>query len=340
MKNFVHTALFALILILAAGCWRRPLYDMDDKIAFKVTVDVDTVANIKANIYNEQLEKPSTNTDVLRVMAYDPSNHILITQGFLSEKSYDAAGHQVFDGTLHIAQGNFDFLIYNAFDAPSITWKDENNIDNILANTASGTKAEDSKVYDRPDHLMVARLKNYRIAPHDEVMGVSATAYTCINTYYIQIRVDGLQYVSSATATVSGLYSGNYFGRDKDQNIGIGERVSDPLASVTFRMEKSTDKHIAGENKDVLCALFNTFGKVRDMNSNFDLTITDTGGNTLQYSYSLNLTFRTEDAIERHWLLLDDIVVVPNPRPVPPVDNGGFKPQVDDWEVQHGEITL
>ena len=106
-------------------------------------------------------------------------------------------------------------------------------------------------------------------------------------------------------------------------------------------MEKSTDPNIAGENKDVLCALFNTFGKIEDVTSNLYVTFNavDTEGNQLQKVVNLDVVFRSADAIDRHWLLLDEVWSIPDPIPHS-VGGGGFQPLVDDWDEQHGEIAL
>ncbi len=355
MKKIGRIILLSALVVLSASCHRRPLVDLMEQVLFKVTIDVDTVANIKRHIYNEQIEKPSTNTDMLRVMVYDKNTHKLLTQNFLSDKSYDAAGHQVFTGNVRLSYGDFDFLIYN-FDTPNTLIKEENNEDAIQAYTsqapqsilpaAAGSKADDntymgSVIHYQPDHLMVARERDYHIAPHAELTTIETTAYTVLNTYYIQIHVEGLQYVSSCNAVISGLYSGNQFGLDSGMKYVYGKPVSNPSAAVYFKLEKSTDKNIAGENKDVLCALFNTFGKIEEQSSDLyvNFNVVDTEGNLLTKQVSLDRIFKTEDAIERHWLLIDEAWSIPNPKPNP-VGGGGFQPVVDDWEEQQGEIVL
>ena len=350
MRKSGFITLFAgVLIILAAGCERRPLYMMEERLAIKVTMDVDTVSNVMRNIYNDQIAKPSTNTDMLRVFLYDHENHNMLTQGFLSDKSYDDEGHQVLSGYMNVGYGTYDFLIYN-FDTPNTLISGESNEDNILAYTSSlpqsviaqiDAKSFEGSVTYQPDHLMVAREQNYRVAPHTEMAYLETTAHTCLNTYYIQIHVVGLQYVKGCTAVLSGLYSGNKFGRDSDMPVGVGQHIGDPSTSVYFALEKSTDKNIAGENKDVLCALFNTFGKIEDTASNLYVTFNavDTQGNQIKQTISLDMLFRTADALERHWLLIDDVWEIPDPNPNP-VDGGGFQPVVDDWDEKKVSIDL
>ena len=262
MKKLTRISLLALgILAVIAGCNRRPLEDMLEKILLKVTINLDGVSNVTCDIYNPDVQIPNTNTDMLRVMIYDRDSHALITQSFISDKTYDAEGHQVISGTLNISYGNYDILVYN-FDTPSTLIRNESSEDNILAYTSelppsaaarfTGGSSYSGTISYQPDHLMVSRDWDYRISPHDELTVVETSAYTVIDTYYIQIHVEGLQFASSATAVISGLSPSNH--------IGPNIRTSDPSTAVAFDLIKSTDPHIAGENKDVLCAVFNTFG--------------------------------------------------------------------------------
>ena len=238
-------------------------------------------------------------------------------------------------------------IVYN-FDTPTTQVLSESNENEALAYTNpipeslkskyALSKADDPgyeiSVNYEPDHFVVAREHELRVSPHDSILVIHTTAHTIIDTYYLQIHVEGMQYAAAATAVISGLSPSNLFGLD--------ERTEQPSAAVCFDLLKSTDKNIPGENKDVLCALFNTFGKIADVDSDLLVTfnVTDTAGNLLQYDFDLNSVFKTEDAIERHWLLIDQTIVIPNPSPGPNPSNGGFQPVVDDWEVQYGEIAL
>ena len=70
--------------------------------------------------------------------------------------------------------------------------------------------------------------------------------------------------------------------------------------------------------------------------------VVDTQGNVLRKEVNLDTIFKTEDAIERHWLLIDETWTIPPPvePPKPDTGSGGFQPVVDDWQEETGEITL
>jgi hypothetical protein len=348
---FKLVCFIAVMMLSLVGCERRPLEDPSEYVEIKVKVNIKTVANVTVDVYNKNIPLPDLNTDMMRVLVYDPVTKKLLTQSFISGKSYDEDGSPVLTGTLNIAYGNYDILVYN-WDTPETKVTSESDEDAIYAYTegipaaqkalyAGRTKADDG-TYDltkldmryEPDHLLVAREHNVRISPHDKLLVISTEARTVIDSYYIQIHVEGLQYASSAMAVVSGLSPSNH--------IGLDERDQDPAVAVAFDMIKSTDPNLTGENKDVICAIFNTFGKIPEANSDLIVTfnVIDVSGNLQQFQTNLNEVFRSENAIQHHWLLLDETWVIDNPLPDVNPTNGGFQPSVDDWEEEYGEIIL
>lgn len=344
-KSVKYILAVLLALPLLASCHRRPLFDAEERVAIRVEVNINAVANVTTDIYNEKIPVPDLSTDMMRVMVYDPNTQNLLTQSFISNKSYAEDGSEVLSGYLNISYGSYDFVIYN-FDTPTTQVTAENNEASILAYTnevsdavkihylPSKSEEEDVTIRLEPDHLVVAREHDLYISPHDTLVVIETEARTVVDTYYIQIHVEGMQYASQATAVISGLSPSNRF--------GVNERTVDPTAAVAFDLIKSQDDRYAGANKDVLCAVFNTFGKIEDVSSDLIVTfnVIDTEGNLLQYETSLDTVFKTEDAIERHWLLIDDTWVIPNPKPNPSEGGGGFQPRVDDWEEEQGEIIL
>jgi len=352
-SNNIFILMFSALALLATlvACERRPLGEPSEYVQIRVEVDVKTVANVMVDVYNENIPLPDLNTDMMRVLVYDPSSKRLLTQSFITSKSYTEDGSQLFTGSLNIAYGNYDILVYN-FDTPTTQITGESDENAITAYTSEippaqkarytgMTKAgEDSlsladlDMRYEPDHLVVAREQNLRVSPHDSIVVISTEAHTVVDSYYLQIHVEGMQYASSATAVISGLSPSN--------RIGIDERIEQPSVAVAFDLNKSTDPRLESENKDVLCAVFNTFGKIPDSNSELLVTfnVVDVAGNLQKYQTSLNRIFETENAIKHHWLLIDETWVIENPTPGENPTNGGFLPSVDDWEEEHGEIVL
>ena len=364
-KLIANISLVLAILLSSAACVRRDLADPSETVAIRINVDIKTVTNVTANV-RESIKLYNSNTtlwepkleqldpQMMRVLVYDPDNDRLISQSFISNASTNEDGTKVFSGSLGISHGNYNFLVYN-FDTPTTQVTAENNERNIIAYTNeispalkarfSGAGLSDSgktdpyenvNIHYEPEHLLVANERDVRISPHDTLVVIETEASTVIDTYYLQIRVKGLQFASSATAVISGLSPSN--------KIGLNLRTVDPSAAVVFDLQKGYDTEIDGENKDVLCAVFNTFGKIEEISSNLYVTfnVFDTAGNLLQYTANLDTVFESELAIKYNWLIIEDAYIeIPDPQPHDPqTGGGGFQPKVDDWEEEHGEITI
>ena len=351
----------ALVMVSFSACHRRPLEEPSGAVRIAIKVDVKTVTNVNANIRSSVVlygsntslweEKLSQlDPELMRVLVYDPETDKLLTQSFISSTEIDAEGNKVFMGSLGISHGNYNFLVYN-FDTPTTQVNQENSEQSIIAFTDEvspamkarylGTKADDDEdinIHYEPEHLLVANEKDVRISPHDTLVVVRTEASTVVDTYYLQVRVKGMQFASSASAVISGLSPSNH--------IGYNIRTVDPSAAVVFDMQKGQDLSLDGDNKDVLCAVFNTFGKIDQVSSELYVTfnVFDTAGNLRQYTANLDDVFKTEEAILYHWLIVDEsclVIDIPDPGVNPPTPgNGGFQPQVDDWEEEEGTMVL
>ena len=356
MRNIL---LVAMAVLTVAGCHRRPLEDPSSAVRIRIKVNVKTVTNVNTNIRTsvsvygstESLWAPKVkqlDPGTMRVLVYDPYSEKLLAQSFISEAGYDEEGNKTFNGTLGISHGDYNFLVYN-FDTPTTQVSFENNEESILAYTnevsndikakyiknSKADNSEDISIRYEPEHLLVANEKDVRISPHDTLVVVKTEAFTVVDTYYLQVRVRGRQFASSATAVISGLSPSN--------RIGLNERTVDPSAAVIFDMVQGRDESLAGDNKDVLCAVFNTFGKIPEVTSDLLVTfnIVDTAGNLLQYPVNLDKVFDSELCHLYHWLIIDDYVIdIPDPGNKPSPGNGGFQPQVDDWEEEQGTMIL
>lgn len=343
-KAFFRAAAALLAVLCVVGCHRRPLYDPSEIVRIAVEVDVDNISNVTCDIYNPDpaLGTKSVTTDMMRVMVYDPDTDKKLTEKFISDKSINEKGHEVISGDIEIGSGNFDFLVYN-FDTPDTFVKDETDQNAITAYTSeisstlrdSYTKATDFatlKTFYEPDHFFVAQEKDFHIGLRDTLTVIKTVARTIVDTYYIQIPVKGLPAGTRAFGVISGLSPANAFGTRTRSNDASG---------VYFEMIKSTDEHLSTENKDVLCGIFSTFGKLDAASSDvrFTVNLTDAQGNVQQKDVNLDAIFKTDNAVKHHWLLIDDLWDIDIPD-TPGVSGGGFLPEVEDWEEEEGGITL
>ena len=352
-KRILHILAVLAVVLLGASCHRRPLYDPETHVRVRVKVNVKTICNItdgtKRNTDPKLYDKRtlSMNTDEMHVLVYYPDTKNLYTQTWLRSKTTEN-GEQVLSGDLAIDYGKWDIVIYN-WDTQSIQKKGFNSENTMIAYTDEipsatrtkyfGTKAGEFDgigIYEEPEHLFVAH-KNVEVMPRDSVIVINTDAQTVIDTYYLQIRVKGIQHATSnATAVISGLSPSNRF--------ALNLRTEDPSAAVCFPLMASKDTTIVGESNDVMCAVFNTFGKIPEVTSNLHATfsVVDTGGNLQTLDVNLDDVFKKKEAIEKHWLIIDQVIwEIQDPGTNPqPSGGGGFQPIVDDWDEQQGEIIL
>jgi hypothetical protein len=335
MRNLISAILVCLVLA-SVGCERRPLFEPEDTAELKVRIVTDGIHNVTCDIYNPDLERPAITSDVMRVLFYAPEGKPILSQGFIASKTIDENGYEVFRGPLSLSAGNYRLLSYN-FDLDVTRIDNENDYDKIRATTLEvpqyfysrfGSRADDlGLIYYAPDHLFVAREPELRVGSHQGVEVIELDATTVVDTYYVQIRISGVGNMAqnaSAQAVLTGMASSNCFG----PNI----RCDNQTASLYFEMKRGVDPHAdEGETSDVLCAVFNTFGKLEDVPSQMHVTLSvlTRDGETHQKVIDMAPIFESEDARERHWLLIDEVWEIPTP--IAPDGGGGFAPDVEDW---------
>ena len=346
MNRMLKNILLLLLLMCAiSSCERRPLVEVTEKVKVRVYVKLKTILNVTTGKYNDLIPVPEVSPKVIRVIFYDPDTKEVRTQSFISRRGVDENGNEYLEGEVNVRPGTYDILCYN-FDTPSTIVKNENNWNTIRAYTSEisealytrfRSRAEptaiEPRIYYEPDHLIVAREEKLHIPEHTDVVVIEMDASTIVDSYYIQIRLKNGKYASDASAVLTDLAPSNYF--------GINQRTHDEYAGTFFDMYRSTDPRIRADNQDVLCAVFNTFGKRPDevdpsMESQLYVTfnVVTTEGKMVDMTIDMDSIFRTEDAVKRHWLLIDKVFEIPEPA------SGGFSPVVDDWDDENGIIDI
>lgn len=349
MFKKLRTYVYILAALLIISCERRALVSPTSATMIQVQVAIQNISNINCDIYNSRIPRPNITTEMMHVVLYDPETERIVTETYITDTLRDAKGNLVMSGYVNANPGVYDVLVYN-FDTESTIVRNQNSMNTIEAYTNEvqssiytryrsrvGDDGFEPVVYE-PDHLIVSTEKNHVIPFHEDIHVINSRAYSIVETYYLQIKVDGLQYVSSAQALMGGMSSSNL--------IGSNTPSLDP-ACVYFEMQKGKDGG-REDGDDVICCLFNTFGKIKDIESKLEVTfdVTTTDGRRVEKTFDISKVFETEDAIERHWLILDEndykMVIDPpqNPSGGKVGGGGGFEPVVEDWEEEHAEISL
>jgi len=338
MVRNIRIAFAAIVSALLLAACDATIHEyphlFNDEIEVRIVLNTDNVSNVTCDIYNPDLRRPSMTSEMMRVIFYSPENGHVAAQCFISEKTLTADGHEMIFGRTHLLPGNYIMLAYN-FDVETVLTENESSLSAINAFTPEipdylyklFRDNADNRIFRQPEHLLVARA-DVRIEETDRRQVVEAEARTVIDTYYLQIRVQGLEYASTAKATLSGMSPSNRF--------GVNERCTDD-SKIMFDLTGGTDPHIDSDNKDVLCTLFNTFGKI-DAASNltvrFDIITHD--GTQFVKTLDIDPVFLTDDARMRHWLLIDHVLDIPEPRH----QGGGFDPSTTDWDEIHDDIEI
>lgn len=345
----------AMAVCAANSCQFRPLEDPDNSLSIAVAVNIKAIANVTCDIYNEKVSIPAVNTDMMHVMFFDPETNEVAAESYISDVDtvYDETGkaERVLKGDISVRPGKYKMIIYN-FDTESTLIRNQEDYNTIeaytdqvpvsistrYANAASAlnnsssasTKADvstDLNMVFEPDHLVVAKNTDEEIPYHTGLYTVNAEAKSIVESYYLQIRVDGLQYVSSAQAVLSGMVYSNFIGQDEGKTPG---------ATLYFTLEKSQSAR--DDNADVLCCVFNTFGRIDGSTNQLYVTfdVKTTYGTEKTYTFEISNKFLSDDCINHHWLLLSDKITVD--APPAGTSGGGFDPVVNDWD--HEEHTV
>ncbi len=316
------------------SCERRPLEEPDFGTGVRVMVNINAIANVTADIYNENIPLPDISPEVMHVLFFEKNADRLVTEAYLRDKSVGEDGQTTFRGNISISPGSYRMLIYN-FGTETVAVRESHSWEAALAYTdpvpdriAGSFQTKTSpgeKVLLQPDHLVVARSDDETIPYHSGTYTVRAESRSIVESYYVQIKVEGLEYVSGAQAILSGVCGGNI--------LSSNTRITDPPASVYFRMHKSHDRGVP-----VICTVFNTFGRIEDYRNELEVTfdLRTVDGRTVNRTFDISGLFLTEACIRHRWLLLEETIHIDPPKS----DGGGFDPSVGDWEDERHDIII
>ncbi len=338
MKRLYRYLVVALVVVLTvAGCQRRPLLDPNFTAELNVVINIKSLQNVTCDIYNPKIPLPTVEPEMLRVLFYEPGKSKVAGESYISSLSTDADGNRVLSGRVNVLPCDYEMVVYN-FDLRSAQIRNDQSHSTIEAYSAPVSELLSSRFNTRagqrldiryqPDHVLVATNPEEHIPWHDEMHTIHAEASSVVESFYLQVKVEGLQWVSSAQAVISGVAGSNLIGERK--------RVDNPETAVYFTLVKSED-----DGKAVLCNVFNTFGRIEESNNelwiSFDINTVD--GRTETREYNITHLFESDLCKQHRWLLLDQTIVI-DPPSTPPTAGGGFLPEMEDWQEEHHEVIL
>ena len=340
MKWWKNILASASVIILLLSCERRPLIEPDFKTRVEVKVNIETIANVTSDVYNEKIPLPKIEPEVMRVMFYNLHEDQMLGESFISNLQKDEHDQMIVSGEVSILPGEYRVMVY-AFGTESTliskydSWNGCTAYTDALSQEYLKTLSlksplDEQPIHFQPDHLLAARSEYESIPWHSGSHVIHSVASSVVESYYLQVKVQGLEYVSSARAVMTSM-SGS---------VPIATAQADYSSPVALYipLQKSDDK-----GKPVICNIFHTFGRIpestNELEVTFDLMTVD--GRTVTKSFDISDLFLSQDCIEHHWLLVEETIVVPPPPdPGPGTSGGGFDPVVDDWENENHEIEM
>lgn len=334
-------------IMLFSACEHRELVEPTENVHYiRVYID-EQIKNVTCGFYRDSIVKPEYKRPmVLRAVLADPLSGKVVSERFLQTKGEDERGYYL-EGYLTATPGDYHLMVYN-YATETIFIRNEDNYHQmegytyqIAEHLKSGSmrsevdgKGKSRAIHYEPDLLFLATEENIKIKESLQIdtlrtaTGDHFMARTCTKSYYLQIRVKGIEYVSSIVSTLTGM--------GESVVLSTGMMGGDEEVGLYIPMHKGT---FNASNETVVYATFNTFGKLPNVSSflqvDFDFVTVD--GRSVAESIDITSLFETKQVRLNQWILIDKEIVIDPP---PASEGGGFQLGVGEWEQEDAEIII
>ena len=330
MRQRFLLILGALLLVLSAGCQRIQMYEPEAGVYLRVSVDSSLDPAMEALLDFDTrpalLDKVAGKTpELVRACFYDAVSHELVKEDFLPAQG----------GFVDVPAGVYDVLVYGlgteatqvsgtetraggyAFTSPTGSRVKMQGVSS-KADEEDGT--DEQPVVFEPDHLFVGRIAGAMVPVHPtdaETIVLSAELSRLTESWILEVaEVEGAERILKAEVYLTG--------QAADRYLWDG-RTSNHTCALSFETEVDV-------TEGRLFAVFNTFGKYPQLDTDVivNLLVTTANGSRIRYVYD----------VTDQWLNPDNAahrIVVEEPAEIPGDDyqGGGFDPIVNDWD---GEV--
>lgn len=336
----------ALVLSVIFSCEHRPLSDAYNGYYLRIYID-ESIKNVTCGFYDNNREKPEyERPKVLRVMLTDPHTDKIVAERYLQSAGEDERGYYI-DGIISVQAGEYNLMAYN-FDTEKIRLENDHLFYGIKAYTQPISDSYHKYFPDlynslnvpdvryEPDHLFIATCEPVKVSrsTNTDTLRTSSgdwfSAVSIVRSYYLQVRIKGLEYVTSAVSLLGGMASSVTLCNreildDTPINIFFGMNYTDVMRSADSECSTA-----------VLYTTFNTFGKLPDKQSIYKLyfEFTKTDGTSQVETIDITSMFGKPPVSDKQWILLEREIAI-----VPP-EGGGMNPGVDDWKDIWTDIQL
>lgn len=360
MKNRICYLVCTLLLLLT-GCEHRPLVDPNNVHYVRVYID-ESLRNVTFGFYNNALWHPTfERPKVMRVALCQTGTGQVVADAYLQHAGSDEQGYYL-DGYITAEPGQYALMIYN-FSTESTQIAHEGSYSEAMAYTnpvasyyyasMPGMRAiaQEEKLAYEPDHLFVSTREELNLHYLDrmdtlrQADGSWLRAESIVYSYYMQIRVRGIEYVTSSASVLTGL-AGSKGVTSRMMNADDPVAIFFNMLAVEYDDEPQTrtdtsEGQAAGEGRTaIIYSTFNTFGKLPDEYTHLQITFEfiKPDGSSQVETMDITPMFDTPEVKEQQWIILDHEISITPPPAIG--DEGGFTPDVGDWEDINSDIPI
>ena len=335
-----------------ASCEHRELLDSNNGYYLRIYLD-EEIKNVTCGFYDESLERPEyKRPNVMRVVLADPASGRVVRERYFQNNGEDERGYYI-DGYIGAEPGTYNLLVYN-FGSAVTHIRNEQDYYNMQAYTnpvsenylqylpVSRQEIKDEDIVYEPEHLFhemcepIVIPRSLKVDTLKNASGDWFRAHSVVKSYYLQLRIKGIEWVTSAVSLLSGM--ARYTVLHKHDGM-----VTENPVNLFFGMNytgKQTVRDGTGSTA-ILYATFSTFGKVPDVDSelmlNFEFVRKD--GTSQVEKIDITDELYTQLAIDKQWILLEHEIQI-----TPPEGGGsgggGLTPGIDQWEDVESDVQL
>ena len=348
LRHFLYAFVVCICIAALSSCEHRILTDPTDVHYVRVYLD-EEIKNVNCGFYNESYEHPEfTRPLTMLACLADSQTGEVMSEGILKNQGSDARGNYI-DGYIGAPSGEYNLVVYQ-LGSPLTLIKYTDDYFSMQAYTSTvservlGYLSQTSKVLgdeiimQEPEHILVARCKDIQINQPEKIDTLKTadgdffTARSIAKSYYLQLRITGVEWIKSAAAVLSGLSGSSLLCKED------GMIETDPVNLYFSMLYKGNKKSSSSsDSSEILHATFTTFGKIPDLTSeltlNFEFAKSD--GSSQIETIDITEVFNTPQAIENQWLLLDKEITITKP-----IGSGGMDPGVGGWLDEEADLPM
>ncbi|MBQ5681108.1 MAG: DUF5119 domain-containing protein [Bacteroidaceae bacterium] len=340
-----------LFAVLTASCEHRPLEDPVNTHYVRIYVDED-IRNVTFGFYNDTYERPTyTRPRVLRLVLADRKTGKVVKETYLQRQGEDEKGYYI-DGYVSAAPGTYNLQAYS-FGSAYTKVRNENDFFSMLAYTdpvsdyykkylpSLSRSLDMNSVVQQPEHFFHMVEENYNIARSSSPDTLRSSngeyfrAHSMVLSYYIQLKVKGIEWAKSAVSVLGGMAGSSLIHKHRGMVETNPVNVLFTLKQ-TNRQRRSTDDATTA----VLYTTFQTFGKLPDLPSVLAVSIefVKRDGSSQVEEIDITKMFDTPMVRDKQWILIEPEIELTPPEGT--IVGGGLTPGVDEWEDIESGILL